>query len=146
VTPHGARARRRCVVYALGALALLGCEAPTSQDPTADRPYLVAVDPQEGVPDGEVAGTLTVERDCVLLEDADGPLLPLFAANTRFGPLDGGATTIDVEDVRLRIGDDVRFEGATGEVTEGLRSRFPGVDLTRCGVRRYALLGEVLER
>lgn len=103
----------------------------------------MAVDPIDEIPTGYVAGTLVVERDCVLLEDDDGLLLPLFAASTRFGPLDGGAMTIDVEQTRVRIGDEVRFAGGTGQVTEGLRSRYPGVDLTRCGVRRYALVGEV---
>jgi hypothetical protein len=85
-----------------------------------------------------------VDRDCVLLEDAEGPMLPLFAAPTAFGPRDGGVLTLEVSGVRVRIGDEVGFAGRTGTVTEGLRSRYPGIDLTRCGVRRYALLGEVL--
>jgi hypothetical protein len=124
------------------AAVLSACAGPVG-DPLAQRPYLVAVDDIDGLPTGTVAGTLVVERDCVLLEDEDGALLlPLFAAPTAFGPLDGGALTIDVAGTRLRIGDEVVFEGGTGEVTDGLRSRYPGVDLTRCGVRRFALVGE----
>jgi hypothetical protein len=132
----------RSVVAAVAAAGLLaGCAGPAG-DPAAQRPYLVAVDDLDRLPSGTVSGTLVVERDCVLLEDADGLLLPLFAAPTAFGPLDGGAPTIDVAGVRLRIGDEVTFAGGTGTVTDGLRSRYPGVDLTRCGVRRFALLGE----
>jgi hypothetical protein len=130
----------RCALAALAVLAA-ACAGPAG-DPLAERPYLVAVDDIDGIPSGTVTGTLVVERDCVLVEDREGLLLPLFAAPTAFGPLDGGALTIDVAGQRLRVGDEVTFEGATGEVTEGLRSRYPGVDLTRCGVRRYALLGE----
>jgi hypothetical protein len=135
--------------FALAATLLTlgaGCAPGPSGDPVQARPYLVAVDDIDGVPSGTVAGTLVVERDCVLVEDDEGLLLPLFAARTAFGPLDGGAPTIDVGGTRLRIGDQVTFEGGTGEVTDGLRSRYPGVDLTRCGVRRFALLGEVRDR
>jgi hypothetical protein len=133
--------RRPTVAAALVAAVLSACAGPGG-DPLAQRPYLVAVDDIDGLPTGTVSGTLVVERDCVLLEDDEGLLLPLFAAPTAFGPLDGGAFTIDVAGTRLRIGDEVAFEGGTGEVTDGLRSRYPGVDLTRCGVRRFALLGE----
>ena len=129
------------------ALALLaaGCAGPTSGDALADRPYLVAVDDLGQDIDGTVTGTLTVERDCVLLESADGLLLPLFSAEpTRFGPRDGGGLTVDTGGERVRIGEDVAFTGRTGEVTGDLRSRYPGVDTTRCGVRRYALLGPVV--
>ncbi len=135
--------RRRLATLAALVATLAACAGPTGADPTADRPYLVAVDALDQDPDGTVTGTLTVERECLLLDTAEGLVLPLFSATTRFGPLDGGATTIDVEQVRLRVGDEVTFDGETGQVTEGLRSRYPGVDLTRCGVRRYALLGEV---
>jgi hypothetical protein len=130
---------------AVAAASLLaGCAGPTVTGPIAERPYLVAVEPIDDVAEGEVTGTLTVERDCVLLEDPTGTLLlPLFAVDTQFGPLDGGAITVDVDGVRLRIGDEVTFRGEVSRVTEGVRSRYPGVDLTRCGVRRYALLGEV---
>lgn len=135
--------RRHLVALAVLVATVAGCAGPTGSDPIAERPYLVAVDPLDQDPDGTVTGTLTVERDCLLLDTDDGLVLPLFSATTRFGPLDGGATTIDVEQVRLRVGDEVSFDGETGQVTEGLRSQYPGVDLTRCGVRRYALLGEV---
>ncbi len=124
-------------------VVLAACAGPVD-DPIAARPYLVAVDDIDGIPAGTVSGTLVVERDCVLIEDDTGLLLPLFAARTAFGPLDGGAPTIDVAGTRLRVGDEVTFEGATGEVTDGLRSRYPGVDVTRCGVRRFALLGAPL--
>jgi hypothetical protein len=131
-------------ILAVVALALTGCGAgPTS--PVAERPYLVAVDDIDGIPSGTVSGTLVVERDCILLEDETGTLLlPLFAVPTAFGPLDGGAPTVDVGTVRLRVGDEVTFAGGTGEVTDGLRSRYPGIDVTRCGVRRFALLGDVV--
>lgn len=135
----------RSVACALGAalvVGLAGC-APGPEGPIERRPYLVAVDDIDGVPSGTVSGTLVAERGCMLLEDDTGLLLPLFAARTAFGPLDGGAQTVDVGDVRLRVGDEVTFDGATGEVTDGIRSRYPGVDLTRCGVRRFAVLGEV---
>jgi hypothetical protein len=135
--------RHRLAAVAALVATVVGCAGPTGSDPIAERPYLVAVDALDQDPDGTVTGTLTVERDCLLLDTAEGLVLPLFSATTRFGPLDGGATTIDVEQVRLRVGDEVTFAGETGQVTEGLRSRYPGVDLTRCGVRRYALLGEV---
>ena len=135
------RIRGRQPVASLAALALLGCAGP-SPDPIAQRPYLVAVDDLDGLPSGTVEGTLVIERDCVLLEDDEGLLLPLFGAPTAFGPLDGGAPTVDVAGERLRIGDEVTFEGGTGEISADLRSRYPGVDLTRCGVRRVALLGE----
>jgi hypothetical protein len=125
------------------AVALAGCAGP-SGDPLQQRPYLVAVDDIDGVPDGTVTGRLVVERDCVLLEDEDGLLLPLFAGPTAFGPMDGGAVTVDVGGVRLRVGDQATFAGETGDVTEGIRSRYPGVDFTRCGVRRYAVLGHVI--
>lgn len=131
-------------VAAVILLVLAGCAAGPEGGPLEQRPYLVAVDDIDGIPSGTVTGRLVVERDCVLLEDETGTLLPLFAAPTAFGPLDGGALTIDVAAVRLRIGEVVTFAGGTGEVTEGLRSRYPGVDLTRCGVRRYALVGEVI--
>jgi hypothetical protein len=144
VTPRRARPgwRRPLVAFACLAAVVSACAGPVG-DPLAQRPYLVAVDDIDGLPTGTVSGTLVVERDCVLLETEDGSLLlPLFAAPTAFGPLDGGAFTIDVAGTRLRIGDEVIFEGGTGEVTDGLRSRYPGVDLTRCGVRRFALVGE----
>jgi hypothetical protein len=133
--------RRSVVALAATAAVASACAGPAG-DPLAQRPYLVAVDDIDGLPTGTVSGTLVVERDCVLIEDDEGLLLPLFAAPTAFGPLDGGALTIDVAGARLRIGDEVAFEGGTGEVTDGLRSRYPGVDLTRCGVRRFALIGE----
>ncbi|MEX0835860.1 MAG: hypothetical protein WD010_07200 [Nitriliruptor sp.] len=131
-------ARRSC--WLALTVVLAGCAGPVT-DPIAARPYLVAVDDIDGIPAGTVSGTLVVERDCVLIEDDAGLVLPLFAERTAFGPLDGGAPTIDVAGTRLRIGDEVTFAGGTGEVTAGLRSRYPGVDLTRCGVRRFALLG-----
>jgi hypothetical protein len=140
VSRRGGRRRRLVALAAIAAVAS-ACAGPAG-DPLAQRPYLVAVDDIDGLPTGTVAGTLVVERDCVLIEDDEGLLLPLFAAPTAFGPLDGGALTIDVAGARLRIGDEVAFEGGTGEVTDGLRSRYPGVDLTRCGVRRFALVGE----
>lgn len=133
--------RRVAAAGVLLATLLAGC-VPPSTDPVAPRPYLVAVDPLDADPTGTVSGTLVVERECVLLDTDDGLLLPLFAARTAFGPLDGGALTIDVGGQRLRIGDEVTFAGEVGQVTEGVRSRYPGVDMTRCGVRRYALLGE----
>jgi hypothetical protein len=136
----GARATVAALVTC--AAVLTGC-SPGPEGPIERRPYLVAVDDIDGVPSGTVSGTLVVERDCILLEDETGLLLPLFAARTAFGPLDGGAQTVDVGETRLRIGDEVTFEGGTGEVTDGMRSRYPGIDLTRCGVRRFALLGEV---
>ncbi len=137
--------RRPGVAAVLAAAAVAaGCAGSTGGDPLAERPYLVAVDPLDEVPSGTITGTLIVDRDCVLLEDASGSLLPLFSEDTRFGPLDGGAVTVDVGATRVRIGDEVTFEGDVGEVTEGLRSRYPGVDLTRCGPRRYALLGDVI--
>jgi hypothetical protein len=133
------------LVAVLCAVALAaGCGAGPSGGPLEQRPYLVAVDDIDGIPGGTVSGTLVVERECVLLEDAEGLLLPLFASPTAFGPLDGGALTVDVAGVRVRVGDEVTFAGGTGEVTDGLRSRYPGVDLTRCGVRRFALLGDVV--
>ena len=120
------------------------CAGPIAGDPAAERPYLVAVDDLGQGLDGTVTGTLTVERDCVLLDTAEGPLLPLFTAEpTRFGPRDGGALTIDTGGERLRVGQEVTFVGRTGEVTGDLRSRYPGVDTTRCGVRGFALLGPV---
>lgn len=136
---------RRATASVLGGLAVAGCAGPSGVDPTADRPYLVAVDPlDEGMAD-TLSGTLVVERECVLLEDEEGPLLPLFTLEpTRFGPRDGGALTIDTGQTRLRVGEDVTFRGEVGQVTDGLRSRYPGVDATRCGVRRFALIGEVL--
>lgn len=134
----------RAVVALVAVASLLGCTSGP-EGPIERRPYLVAVDDLDRLPSGTVAGTLVVERECVLIEDEIGQLLlPLFAAPTAFGPLDGGAPTIDVGGVRLRIGDEVTFTGGTGDVTEGLRSRYPGVDLTRCGVRRYALVGDVV--
>lgn len=133
--------RRFAVVLAVAALT--ACAGPTG-DPLAARPYLVAVDPGDEALIGEVAGTLVVARDCVLLEDEEGPLLPLFAAPTAFGPLDGETLTVVVAGHQLRIGQEVVFEGRVGTFTEGVRSRYPGVDATRCGVRRYALLGEVV--
>lgn len=137
---------RRIVTGVLAALSLAACAGPTGVDPTADRPYLVAVDPLDEAMADTVAGTLMVERECVLLEDEDGPLLPLFTLDpTRFGPRDGGALTIDTGTARLRVGEDVEFHGEVGQVTDGLRSRYPGVDATRCGVRRFALLGEVID-
>lgn len=134
------RPPRAVLVVAAVAVVMAGCAGPAG-DPIADRPYLVAVDDIDGLPAGTVAGTLVVERDCVLLDTAEGLVLPLFAAPTAFGPLDGGASTIDVAGHRLRIGDEVTFAGGTGDVTAGVRSRYPGVDLTRCGVRRFALVG-----
>lgn len=135
--------RQLSLLLAFAALAA-GCTAPMSADPMGERPYLVAVDALDADLDQTVAGTLVEERDCILLEDEDGLLLPLFAADpTRFGPRDGGAVTVDTGGERLRVGDEVTFDGSYGEVGEGLRSRYPGVDTTRCGVRRYALLGEV---
>ncbi|WP_157041974.1 hypothetical protein [Nitriliruptor alkaliphilus] len=137
--------RWRVVIVGLCAAALTaGCGAGPSGGPLEQRPYLVAVDDIDGIPSGTVSGTLVVERECVLLEDDEGLLLPLFASPTAFGPLDGGAITVDVGGVRLRVGDEVTFAGRTGEVTDGVRSRYPGVDLTRCGVRRFALLGDVV--
>lgn len=137
--------RVRVLVAVLCAVALTaGCGAGPSGGPLEQRPYLVAVDDIDGIPGGTVSGTLVVERECVLIEDDEGLLLPLFASPTAFGPLDGGAITIDVAGVRLRVGDEVTLAGGTGEVTDGLRSRYPGVDLTRCGVRRFALLGDVV--
>lgn len=135
---HG---RGPAVAVACAAALLSACAGPVG-DPALQRPYLVAVDDIDGLPSGTVSGTLVIGRDCILLEDDEGLLLPLFAAPTAFGPLDGGAVTVDVAGTRLRIGDEVTFEGGTGAVTDGLRSRYPGVDLTRCGVRRFALLGE----
>ncbi len=134
---------RRWLGGFVAAAVLFGCAAP-AEGPLAARPYLVAVDAVGEDPRGTLTATVVVERDCVLLEDAEGLLLPLFVARTAFGPLDGGAVTVDVGQRRLRVGDEATFEAATGEVTEGLRSRYPGVDLTRCGVRRYALVGEVI--
>lgn len=136
--------RRWQALLVLLAAALAGCAAGPSGDPLLQRPYLVAVDDIDGIPDGTVTGRLVVERDCVLLEDEEGLLLPLFAVPTAFGPLDGGAMTVDVAGVRLREGEQATFAGGTGQVTEGIRSRYPGVDLTRCGVRRYALVGHVI--
>jgi hypothetical protein len=135
----------RSWVTAIGvvlALGVAGC-SPGPEGPIEQRPYLVAVDDIDGVPSGTVSGTLVVERGCILVEDEAGLLLPLFAARTAYGPLDGGAHTVDVGDTRLRVGDEVTFDGAVGEVTDGVRSRYPGVDLTRCGVRRFAVVGEV---
>lgn len=136
--------RRWPVTLTLLAVALAGCAAGPTGGPLQERPYLVAVDDIDGIPNDTVTGRLVVERECVLLEDEDGLLLPLFAVPTAFGPMDGGATTVDVGGVRLREGDQATFAGGTGEVTEGIRSRYPGVDLTRCGVRRYAILGHVI--
>lgn len=134
----------RFVAAALCAGVLVaGCGDGLEGDPIAQRPYLVAVDDIDGLPSGTVTGALVVERDCVLIEDVQGLLLPLFAAPTAFGPLDGGAITVDVAGVRIRAGDAVTFSGGATEVTDGLRSRYPGVDLTRCGVRRVAIVGEV---
>lgn len=130
---------RRSLVAA--AAATVACAGPTA-DPIADRPYLVAVDAEDGIPSGAVSGTLVVERDCVLLEDEGGLVLPLFGARTVFGSLDGGRPTVDVAGERLRIGDEVTFTGGVVEVTHELRSRYPGVDLTRCGTDRVALVGE----
>lgn len=134
----------RCLV-AVAALAV-GCAGPTADAPGAERPYLVAVDDLGESLDATVTGTLVVERDCVLLEVDDGTLvLPLFAADpTRFGPQDGGAMTIDTGGERLRVGEERSFRGRTGQVTGDLRSRYPGVDTTRCGVRTYALLGRLV--
>lgn len=138
------RGGRVAVLAALLGL-LAACAGPSSPDPAGDRPYLVAVDPLDETFEGELRGTLTVERGCVLLDGPDGVVLPLFAAQpTRWGPRDGGALTIDTGGDRLRIGDEVTFAATTGSVTDGLRSRYPGVDTTRCGVRRFALLGPVV--
>lgn len=136
---------RRTVALAVALVVLVGCAGPSSPDPLGDRPYLVAVDPLDETFDGEVTGTLTVERDCVLFDGDDGLVLPLFGAQpTRWGPRDGGGLTIDTGGERLRIGDEVTFAATTGQVTDGLRSRYPGVDTTRCGVRGFALLGPVV--
>jgi hypothetical protein len=138
--------RRRVASIAAIALVSAACAGSTAGDPAGERPYLVAVDDLGEPLDATVSGTLVVERDCVLLEAEDGSLvLPLFTAEpTRFGPRDGGALTIDTGGERLRVGEERRFRGRTGEVTGGLRSRYPGVDTTRCGVRTYALLGPVV--
>lgn len=136
---------RRTVALLVGACLTAACAGSTSGDPAGERPYLVAVDPLGEELTGTVAGTLVVERECVLLEAEDGTLLlPLFSADpTRFGPRDGGALTIDTGGERIRVGEDREFVGRTGQVTGDLRSRYPGVDTTRCGVRTYALLGSV---
>jgi hypothetical protein len=134
----------RLLVVALIAGLLAGCGTGPEAGPLVQRPYLVAVDDLDGLPSGTVSGRLVVERDCILIEDEDGLALPLFAAPTAFGPLDDGANTVDVGGVRVRVGDQVTLAGGAVQVTDGLRSRYPGVDLTRCGVRRVVLVGDVV--
>lgn len=136
---------RAVVALLLVVVSAAACAGPSGGDPLRDRPYLVAVDDLGERFDETVSGTLVVERECLLLDTADGPILPLFSAEpTRFGPRDGGAITLDTGGQRLRVGEEATFRGATGQVTSDLRSRYPGVDTTRCGVRRYALLGPVV--
>ena len=81
-------------------------------DPLAQRPYLVAVDDIGRAPDGRRVGHA---RRRTRLRPARGRR---GAACSRcsprrpaFGPLDGGAFTIDVAGTRLRIGDEVRLRG-----------------------------------